>query len=123
MLKGLPAPIRVLFDAVVVLVCIAAGDLIARVPYPPEEADSLMVLIFQAVFATIGFTIIAYLKHLHRALHVTWVVLMVWAITGFMVLLGLLPPQFWLIIVLPSLAIAGSIGGLLAMLIERFASD
>lgn len=123
MLRNLPAPIRVLFDAVVVTVFIAIGEQLARLPYEAGEVDQIMVLIFQAVFATIGFTVIAYFAELHRARHVSLTVLMVWALTGFMVLLQFLPPQFWLIIILPALAIAGSLGGLLALLIEKFARE
>lgn len=123
MLAGLPLPIRILFDAVVVIVFIAAGEQIARLPYEPDAVDEIMVLIFQGVFATIGFAVIAWFAEHRRARHVALTVLMVWAITGFMVILQLLPPPFWLIIVLPALAISASLGGAMALLVEKFARE
>lgn len=122
MLSTLPLPIRILFNAVVVTVFIAAGGWIASIPYEAGAADPIMVQIFNAVFGTIGFTLIGYLNDVHRARHVMLTVLAVWAITGFAVVLQLLHPVLW-VFVLVVLAIMGTLGGGLARLIEKYASE
>jgi len=121
-MPDLPLPIRVLFDAVIVLVFIAAGGWIAGLPYEPDAIDPVMVQIFNAVFGTIGFTLVAYRAAHHRAFHLMLTVMTVWAITGFAVLTQMLHPVLWFM-VLAVLAIMGSIGGGLAWVIERAAAE
>lgn len=122
MLTKLPLPIRVLLFAVIVLVFIAGGGLIAAVPYETGAEDPLMIMIFNGVFGTVGFAVITYLAHTRRALQITLTTLMVWAISGFAVLLYMLHPVLWLL-VLVALAMMAVIGAGLAILIERFARE
>lgn len=121
-MPNLPLPIRVLMFAVIVLVFIAAGGLIATMPYETGAEDPVMAMIFNGVFGTVGFAVITYLANTRRALQVTLTTLMVWAISGIAVLAYTLHPVLWLL-VLAALAMMATIGAGLAILVERFARD
>lgn len=118
----LPAWIRVLRDGVIVMAAIAVGEQIAILSYRGEAADPLMVQTFQAVFGTVAFAIIGYLAELHRARHITLVVIFVWLIAGFPILLGTMHPLWW-ITVLVMLVIMATLGGGLAWLVDRYARE
>lgn len=117
---ALPMAIRVLLFAVVVLVFIAAGGVIATLPYERGAEDPMMAMIFNAVFGTLGFAIVTYIIPSRRALQVSLTALVTWAITGFAVLTYALHPLFWLFVLI-ALALMALLGAGLALLVERLA--
>jgi len=117
---GLPMAIRVLLFAVVVLVFIAAGGIIATLPYEPGAEDPMMAMIFNAVFGTLGFAIVTYIIPSRRALQISLTALITWAITGFAVLTYTLHPLFWLFVLI-ALVLMALLGAGLALLVERLA--
>lgn len=118
---ALPLGIRVLLFAFVVLVFIAAGGLIAALPYDPGAEDPMMLMVFNAVFGTLGFAIVTYVLPSRRALHVSLTALVTWAITGFAVLTYSLHPVLWLLL-LVAIALMALLGAGLALLVERLAN-
>lgn len=117
---ALPMAIRVLLFAVMVLVFIAAGGVIATLPYARGAEDPMMAMIFNAVFGTLGFAIVTYIIPSRRALQVSLTALVTWAITGFAVLTYALHPLFWLFVLI-ALALMALLGAGLALLVERLA--
>lgn len=118
----LPLPIRVLRDAVIVMVFIVVGGWVATVPYTAGAADPIMADVFRAVFGTLGFTLTGYLAPSRRPLQMTLSALALWLIAGLAVSLGGGDPLSWFLILvfLPVMAV---LGGGLALLIERLARD
>ena len=121
-LDQFPLPIRALICAVVVLVFIAGGGLIATLPYEAGQEDPLMVMIFNGVFGTIGFALVTYLTPSRRILQLTITTGLVWAISGFAVILYMLHPVLWLL-VLVALTTMALLGAGLARLVEQFARE
>ena len=118
----LPLPIRVLRDAVVVIVFIVLGEWVARVPYGPAAADPVMIDLFRAVFGTLGFAATGYFAVSRRPLQMALTFLAVWLIAGLAIALGGGNPASWIIMLvfMPMMAL---LGGGLALLIERFARE
>ena len=121
-LPPLPLGIRVLRDAVIVVACIAAGQLLGRLPYGAAPPDPLMVETFMAVLGTLGFALCAFLARSRRALHLLLTALAVWLFAGFLVARGGGSPVWWVfrLVVIAAMAL---LGGGLARLIERLARD
>ena len=118
----LPLPIRVLRDAVIVMLCIVVGQELAALPYGADAVDPIMVQVFGAVFGTIGFALTAFLAKSRRALQVTLSMLILWAIAGLTVALGSGDPFTW-VLMLVFLPIMALLGAGLALLVERMARD
>lgn len=117
-----PLPIRVLRDAVVVIVFIVLGEWVARLPYGAGGADPVMIDLFRAVFGTLGFAATGYFAVSRRPLQMALTFLAVWLIAGLAIALGGGNPASWIIMLvfMPMMAL---LGGGLAMLIERFARE
>ena len=118
----LPLPIRVLRDAVVVMLFIVVGEWIAQVPYGTGPVDPLMVNIFRAVFGTIGFAVTGYLAKSRRPLQMALSLLILWLVAGLAVALGGGDPFMW-VLMLVFLPVMAVLGGGLALLVERLARD
>jgi len=118
----LPLPIRVLRDAVIVMVFIVLGEWVARLPYAAGAADPIMIELFRAVFGTIGFAIGGYLATSRRPLQMTLTFLSVWLIAGLAMALGGGGAGGWVVLAvfMPMMAL---LGGGLALLIERWAQE
>ena len=119
---SLPIGIRVLRDAVIVMICIAAGGAAATLPYEPDPADPRMVEVFQAVFGTLGFALTAFLARSRRGLHVLLTTLTVWAVAGVLMAMTGGNAIDWAIR-LVLLALMALLGGGLARLVERLARE
>lgn len=117
-LQSSPRPIRVLRDAVIVLVLVVLGGWIGAAPYDAGAADPRMVQVFQAVFGTLGFTASAYMARSRRALHLVLTTLVVWLIAGVAIASGAGHPIWWLL-VLAVLALMASLGAALGLALER----
>ena len=118
----LPLPIRVLRDAVIVMMFIVVGGWVATVPYPAGTADPIMTDVFRAVFGTLGFTLTGYLATSRRPLHMMLSMLALWLIAGLAIALGGGDPLSW-VLMLVFLPVMAVLGGGLALLIERLARD
>lgn len=118
----LPLPILVLRDAVVVLACIVLGGWIGALPYDTGDADPRVVQIFQAVTGTLGFAVGGYLAPARRPLRLTLATLVVWLLAGVQVAGTGAHPSWWLF-ALAVLALMATLGGGLALLLERLARD
>lgn len=121
-LPPLPFGIRVLRDAVIVMICISAGGAVGALPYGSAGADPRMVEVFQAVFGTLGFAFCAFRAKSRRALHVLTATLVVGAFAGLLVTAGGRHPIWW-VFALVALALMALLGAGLARLIERLARD
>ena len=118
----LPFPILVLRDAVIVLVLIVLGGMIAAVPYGSSAPDPRMIQVFQAVFGTVGFAACGWLAKARRPLRLSLAVLVVWILAGLPVLAGRADPAWWFF-VLSVLALMAILGGGMALLLERLARE
>lgn len=118
----LPLPIRVLRDAVIVMLFIVLGGWVGEAPYAANAADPLFVDIFRTVFGTIGFAVAGYLAPSRRPLQMTLAVLVIWLVAGLTIALGGGHAAGWFMIIvfLPIMAI---LGGGLALLVERLARE
>jgi hypothetical protein len=121
-LPPLPFAIRVLRDAVLVMICIAAGGALGAAPFTQGGADVRMVQIFQAVFGTLGFAFAGFHARSRRALHLLLTTLVIGLFAGLMVALGGRHAIWWLF-TLTALALMALLGGGLARLFERLARD
>lgn len=118
----LPLPILVLRDAVVVLGCIVGGGWIGALPYDAGGADPRVVQAFQAVAGTLGFAVAGHLAPARRPLRLTLATLAVWLLAGVQVAVSGTHPSWWLL-ALAVLALMATLGGGLALLLERLARD
>lgn len=116
----LPLPIRVLRDAVIVMVFIVLGEWVGKAPYGTGAANPAMVDVFRAVFGTLGFAITGYFATSRRPLQMTLSLLTVWLVAGLALALGGGNATGWFIMLvfLPLMAV---LGGGLALLVERLA--
>lgn len=114
----LPLPIRVLRDAVVVMVLIVIGQRLAELPYADRPPDPIMVQTFGAVFGTIGFAINGYFARARRALQMALSALALWLIAALALALGGGDP-FALIVMLMFLPFMALLGAGLTLLVER----
>ncbi len=117
-----PLLVRVLRDAVVVIVFIVLGEWVARLPYATASADPIMIELFRAVFGTLGFAATGYFAVSRRPLHMALTFLAVWLLAGLAIALGGGDPSGW-IIMLVFLPLMALLGGGLALLIERLARE
>lgn len=118
----LPLPIRVLRDAVVVMLCIVLGEWFARLPYGSDPADPLLVETFRMVFGTLGFALAAFFAKSRRSLQVGLTLLALWLVAGLAVALGGGDPFTW-VLMLAFLPIMALLGAGLALLVERLARE
>lgn len=118
----LPLPIRVLRDAVIVMLFIVLGGWVGKAPYAAEAADPVMVDVFRAVFGTIGFAVTGYFAPSKRPLQMTLALVVIWLIAGLAIALGGGHAAGWFMI-LVFLPIMALLGGGLALLVERFARE
>ena len=118
----LPLPIRVLRDAVIVMLFIVLGGWVGQAPYATDAAYPLMVDVFRAVFGTIGFAVAAYFAPSKRPLQMTLALLVIWLMAGLTIALGGGHAASWfmILIFLPIMAV---LGGGLASLVERLARE
>lgn len=117
-----PLPILVLRDAVVVLVAIVVGGWIGALPYDTGGADARVVQAFQGVAGTLGFAAAGHLASARRPLRLTLVTLVVWLLAGVQVASAGMHPSWWLLL-LAVLALMATLGGGLALLLERLARE
>lgn len=118
----LPLPIRVLRDAVIVMLFIVLGGWVGEAPYATDAADPLFVDAFRAVFGTIGFAVGGYLAPSKRPLQMTLTLLVIWLMAGLTIALGGGHATGWFM-VLVFLPIMAILGGGLALLVERLARE
>ncbi|WP_067562430.1 hypothetical protein [Halofilum ochraceum] len=118
----LPLPIRVLRDAVIVMLFIVLGGWVGQAPYASDAADPLFVDAFRAVFGTIGFAVGGYLAPSKRPLQMTLTLLVIWLMAGLTIALGGGHAAGWFM-VLVFLPIMAILGGGLALLVERLARE
>ncbi len=118
----LPLPIRVLRDAVIVMLFIVLGGWVGAAPYAADAADPLFVDVFRAVFGTIGFAVGGYLAPSRRPLQMTLTLVVIWLMAGLAIALGGGHAAGWFM-VLVFLPIMAVLGGGLALLVERLARE
>ncbi len=118
----LPLPIRVLRDAVIVMLFIVLGGWVGKAPYAANAADPIMVDVFRAVFGTIGFAVGGYLAPSKRPLQMTLTLVVIWLMAGLTIALGGGHAAGWFMI-LVFLPIMAVLGGGLALLVERLARE
>lgn len=118
----LPLPIRVLRDAVIVMLFIVLGEWVGKAPYAADAADPIMVDVFRAVFGTVGFAVTGWFAPSKRPLQMTLACLVIWLIAGLTIALGDGHASGW-IMVLIFLPIMALLGGGLALLLERLARE
>lgn len=118
----LPLPIRVLRDAVIVMLFIVFGGWVGEAPYAANAADPIMVDVFRAVFGTIGFAVAGYFAPSKRPLQMTLALLVIWLVTGLTIAIGGGHAAGWFMI-LVFLPIMAVLGGGLALLVERLARE
>lgn len=121
-LPPLPAPIRALRDAVIVMIAIAIGGWVATIPYEPGTADPVIVQIFNAVFGTMGFAVVGHLHPVHRARHLALTVAAVGVVVTIVAAISVMHPLMWLM-VLAVLVIMATLGGGLALLVEKLGAN
>jgi|AntRauTorcE11898_2_1112593.scaffolds.fasta_scaffold06873_2 hypothetical protein len=118
----LPLPIRVLRDAVIVMLFIVLGGWVGEAPYARDAADPLMVDVFRAVFGTIGFAVTGYFAQSKRPRQMTLALLVIWLMAGLAIALGGGHAAGWIMIIV-FLPIMALLGGGLALLVERLARE
>lgn len=118
----LPLPIRVLRDAVIVMLFIVLGGWVGKTPYAADAADPVMVDVFRAVFGTIGFAVAGWFAPSKRPLQMTLALLAIWLVAGLTIALGGGHAAGWFMI-LVFLPIMALLGGGLTLLVERLARE
>lgn len=84
-------------------------------PYDAGDADPRVVQAFQAAAGTLGFAVAGHLVPARRPLRLTLATLTVWLLAGVQVASSGTHPAWWL------LALMATLGGGLALLLERSA--